>query len=308
MSSSQKNFLKTLHHLRLAFNNPALNAELPVHSDHNSVSKILRNGMAVVGFVALEDYLKKRTGEVLGLISNSGRKFNDLPFELQYATTRSLINSLPHLLKLQDSKIDKVDFIINQANKIASTSQVPFSLSEYSFGYNKSNISYQDVSEILKAFIIKDSWNQMSEISARLGFTAQNLVISFKNLSERRHSAAHDINANTPINDLIQYLTEAIGIAISFDALLTKAYKYIESNHIDYLKSKHVITADNIKLSTIKLIDEKWKYKREINTIASRSNIDKLKVVNYAKNFSAQNNETLVIFNENGVVEKWICN
>lgn len=308
MSIAQQNFLATINHLGLAFNNPTLIDAPPPNINHNSVAKILRNGMAVVGFVTLEDYIKKRTSEILELVSNSGRNFSDLPIKIQFSTTNNLIKSFPHLLKHQATKNDKISFITNEASKLASTANTPFDFSEFTFGYNKSNVSKEDISEILNSFYIHDCWNQMSQISSRIGLTGQSLEISYSNATTRRHSAAHDLNANTPINDLTQFLNEAIGFAISFDALLMKAYKNILNNNAGYLNGKIVVEGNDVKLSTVKLIGPKWKYKKESNTIATRSNSQKQDVLNFASNSASLNNETLIIFDNNNKIEKWISN
>ena len=308
MSIAQENFLTRLNHLRLAFSNNTLVDKPPSNIEHNNVAKILRNGMAVVGFVTLEDFIKSRTGEILNLVSNSGRNFTDLPLKLQFATTNNLIKAFPNLLKFQETKADKISLILDQASSLASTSNTPFNLSEYTFGYSKSNISKQDIVEILKSFNIHDCWNQMSQISSRLGLTGQNLEISFSNATTRRHSAAHNINANTPINDLTQFLTEAVGFAIAFDSLLIKAYKFIFNNENNYLDGTTVVSNNDVNLSTIKLEGNKWKFKREINSMATRSSTTRQQIIDFGQNFSSNNDETLVIFNSHGVIEKWISN
>lgn len=305
MPSAQEIFINKINYLRLSFSNSTLNDLPPPNPDHNNVAKILRNGMAVIGFVTLEDFIKRRTGEILNTISGTGLNFSQLPTGIQYSTTVDLLKSLSRLVKLKETTSDKILFIQDEAKNIASTILPPLSLSGFTFGYSKSNISKDDVPAILKAFRINDGWNQMSIISSRIGLTGLDLGNSFKNAANRRHAAAHDVNANTPINDLNQFIKEAIAIAVSFDIIISESVRLINSRNVDYLTRNRIINNTDVKINYVKKDSNFWKYIKESNTRATRRNRTKSVLIPFAEADTIANQENLIIYNDVGQIERW---
>jgi hypothetical protein len=308
MPTAKDTFLERIKYIRKSLGIQALNDTLPINAEHNNIAKLLRNGMAVVGFVSLEDYLKRRSGEALSLIGTFPIPFDDLPAKLKYSTTVDVIQALIKLVKLQSSEQDQISFIQAQTSKIASTANTAYDLSEFAFGHKSSNLNSEEIKTLLKAYNIQNAWNLMSAISSRIGLTGLPLENSFKNAADRRHKAAHDAHSNIPVGDLVQFINEALAIAITFDSLLTKALKKIEALDANYIAGNVNIQATDVSLSSIKLENGLWKYKKETRAVSLKNNVVKNDLLAYAIPRAQQNGETLLIYDEYNLIANWICN
>ena len=135
--------------------------------------------------------------------------------------------------------------------------------------------------------------------------TTRDLSNSFKNASQRRHLAAHDINAVTPINDLNQFINEALATAITFDLLLSQCLKLIRLRNRDYIHNDKIVSSEDIKINFIKLQDRLWKYRKENNSRSTRTDSSKTSLLSFAENDTRLKNENLIIFDNNGFIESW---
>jgi len=305
MPTAKNNLIERLVYLRKTLLLDTLNDKSTSQVEHNNIAKFLRNGLAVVGFVAIEDYLKKRTSEILNEISRTTVPFNNLPEKLQYSSTVGSLNSLIRLVKYEPTRADEISFVQLQTSVIASTANTAYDLSEYSFGYKNPNINSADIAQIMGSFYIKDSWRHMTRISSRIGLTSFPLDNSFENAAIRRHRAAHNSTTNTPIVDLEQFISEAFGIAISFDSLLVKSLNLISAHNSTYLTGGILIDNAMVNLSFIKKENGLWKYKRENQARAIKNNTDKTILKQLVIPLAQSRNETLIIYDGNGHVEEW---
>ncbi|QMU26653.1 hypothetical protein [Adhaeribacter radiodurans] len=305
MPSAKQNFLDRIIHIRKSLEIDTLNDRTSNHIEHNNIAKILRNGIAVVGFVALEDFIKSRTGEILSEIGLTTVPFNSLPEKIRLSTTLETLNSLNRVSKLETSINDRIQLIQNEARKIASTVNPTFELTQYAFGYKNSNISADEIKEILSSFLIKDPWRKMTIVSSRLGLTSLPLDNSFKNAALRRHQAAHLGSSSIPINDLKQYVKEAFGIVISFDCLISKCLLEIRNHNVSYLNNSFSINDSHIKLGFINFDSNKWKYKKENQSRATRTNIDLNILKSEVISLASRSGECLVLYDKDNNVVDW---
>jgi hypothetical protein len=307
MPTARQSFIERIDHLEKSLNVDTLNDHVATDVVHNNIAKLLRNGLAVVGFVAIEDFIKKRTGEVLKEIGTTTVAFGSLPVKLKYSVTVDVLQALSRIVKNEQTLEDEIALIQTEALKISSTANTAYDLTEYAFGYKYSNLNNGEIKNILTAFSIKDGWGNMTSISSRIGLTAFPLNNSFDNAAIRRHKAAHVAHSNTPINDLSQYVSEAYGIAISFDSLITKALIQIKSHNANYLLGNLEIDQSFIKLSFIKYENGVWKYKRENNSRSLRNDSDKASLIAWVIRKAQTNEETLIIYDEANNITDWIC-
>lgn len=307
MPTARQSFIERIDHLRKSLSVDTLNDQVATNIVHNNIAKLLRNGLAVVGFVAIEDFIKKRTGEILSEIGTTTVPFSSLPLLLKYSVTVDVLQALSRIVKNEQTPEDEIAFVQTEASKISSTSSAAYDLTEYAFGYKYSNINDGEVKNILKAFSINDGWGNMTAISSRIGLTALPLNNSFKNAAIRRHKAAHVAHSNTPINDLSQYVSEAYGIAIAFDSLITKALTHIRRHNANYLAGNLIIDQSFIRLSFIKYENGTWKYKRENNNRSIKNDNDKATLIAWVIIRAQANEETLVIYDETNNITDWLC-
>lgn len=308
---AQEIFIDRLSVLNSTLSTESLSERPPTEIEHNQMALILRNGLAVVGFAALEDFIKSRTSEILSLIGTSTSiPFDKLPPKLQSATTFDSINAISFQLSLLDSDSAKLSYVLDSAIKIASTQNTNYNLIEHAYGYSQSNVNHETIKTILGNFQIDNPWVQMTKLASRLNLVALPLEETFKNASRRRHKAAHVAHASTPLNDLRQFVKEAFAVAVSFDCLISNALYKIKVSDSDYLNQTNPrkIKESDINFRFIKFDNKLWKeYPTEKAVRAYRKNADFNLIQPNALIRAQKNLQTLVSFNSNGLISKWDC-
>ncbi len=120
---------------------------------HNEKVRMLRNGLAIIGYTILEDFIKKRTGEVLKEVGRTGVSFNRLPEKLRETATFSALKGvLARADVLKRASEDFTSYVQRETGYLASTSSSVYEFSEFSLGWDKSNLSATDISDFLAIF------------------------------------------------------------------------------------------------------------------------------------------------------------
>ena len=306
MPNAKSQFLERIGSLRQSIEIEAVSNKSLAEALHNRVAKMLRNGLAVVGFAALEDFIKSRTSEVLDNVGSTGVQFKDLPEKLKEATTHGAISALSYQLSLR-SKTDRTAYIQEHAQKLASTATTAYELTPHALGYGQANLHDQSVKDILKAFGIPDPWGQMTTLGSRLGLVALPLEETFRGATIRRHKAAHVANADTPQSDLRQYVKESLAIAIGFDWLITSAYNKLSSHDLSYLSGATAIDAATMRMRFVRKNSNNWKEYLESSSRAVRVSNERPALLGLARSRAVQNKNLLVIYDDQGQVESWEC-
>jgi hypothetical protein len=272
--------------------------------EHNKVARMLRNGLAVVSFAALEDFIKKRCSEVLSEVGRTSIAFDQLPEKLREASTYGVIESLKFQMSIRE-KPEKMSYVQEQAIKIASTTQSNFQLSEHIFGYDRSNVTADIIKRTLSSFHVNDPWREMSNFSRRLSLTSLPLEETYKSAAQRRHKAAHVASADTPESDLHQFISEAYAISITFDVLIGSAFKKIACMDSSFLCGDEKIQSSNIEFGTVKFLNGKWKYHKEGAARATKVSSELDSLLEDAKQLAFRRNELLVIYDKSHRITNW---
>lgn len=273
---------------------------------HNDVARLLRNGLAVVGFAALEDFLKSRTSEVISEVGRTHVPFRDLPEKLRFATTFEAISALSYQLSIR-AKTDRVAYIQEHAQKIASTATGAYELTPHALGYDQANLGDDAIRTVLKSFLIDDPWGEMTRLASRIGLVALPLEETYKTAALRRNRAAHVAHADTPQTDLIQFTKEALAIAISFDALLSRALSRMYAVDHAYLRGTRRISAASISIRFVKLENGFWREMTEGRATAVKVDRNFDVLVPLTRTRAANSKDLLVIYNTEGVIQGWEC-
>ena len=187
-------------------------------------ARLLRNGLAVVGFAILEDFIRARIDELLEHVEQSPLPFTDLPTKLQQACTEGVAHALAYQVqRLRSTSEEVTDLIQETGGALASTSTTDYKLSRLAFVSKRSNLNREDVKQLLAAFHVKNGWSEMDNLARRAGFGAISLRDDFRNAMLRRHAAAHNASHDAPVTDLQAYTLQAVAVAFSFDSLLSRA-------------------------------------------------------------------------------------
>jgi len=266
---------------------------------------MLRNGLAVVGFAALEDFIKSRTSEALDDVGRTGVPFKSLPEKLKSAVTYEAISALSYQLSIRQ-KSDRMAYVQEQALKLASTASAVYELTPHAFGFSQSNVQEETVKSILKSFLVDDPWNEMTRIASRLGLVALPLQETFKSAAVRRHKAAHVAHADTPQTDLIQFIKEALAIAISFDALLSKAVSRLKKHDAKYLRGDS-LNASFVRIRMIKMDRGLWKEFVEGRHRAIKVNAGLPELLPQTRTRASSAEDLFVQLSDDGAVAAWEC-
>lgn len=305
MTSSKTDFIERIRCLSSSIETEAVQNRTLTDREHNSIARMLRNGLAVVSFASLEDFIKKRSSEAMAEVSNCTIPFAELPEKLQRATTYEVLSALNYQLSLLD-RDDKPSYVQEHALKISSTATSNYEFSAHTFAHSQANISNSVIGDILKCFNVDDPWRQMSQMASNLGLTATlSLSEVFKSASLRRHRAAHVAGADTPPTDLKQFVKEAFAIAITFDALLSKSIQKLLENDDDFLRNGIKLNVNDVQIRTIKFVDNRWKEYKGNNVRAFRTS-DNLDILSReARRRASLSKELIVEFDEVGLVNWW---
>lgn len=306
MPSAREDYLNRMHSFKNSLSVETIKSKSLTETVHNDIARLLRNGLAVVAFAALEDFIKNRTSEVLSQIGSSNVRFSELPEALQYAATYKAISALGYQIRIRRDKSDKVSYIQDHATKIASTSTTPYAITPHAFGYDQANLGDEAVSDILKAFFVDNPWQQITHISSRLNLTALPLKDAFFNAASRRNQAAHVASANIPELDLSTFVNESFGIAAAFDVLISEGLKKIQERSLAHLRGQRTTSESDIKFRFLRQSrGEEWKEFLEGTTRAFRKSSDYNILVHDARHRSDSKGEYLFVFNAAGTLIAW---
>lgn len=223
MSSARSELLDRLAVFKDSLTESAIADGTPADTKKNDVARMLRSGLAVLAFAITEAFIRDRTGEALRSFSNVDLKFNDLSEKLQQAVTISAMQGVLFRSKYQE-KINQISWILGELPLIANAASNISHLSPYAFGQASSNLSEEDLTNILAAFGVGGGWAAISEVAKRIGLGGVlDYAQTFKELARRRHVAAHDVSVKIPLNDLNESVNIILGICCSFDLLLSHA-------------------------------------------------------------------------------------
>ncbi|WP_156466471.1 hypothetical protein [Rhizobium sp. Leaf306] len=226
MSRARSDFIERVAAFKLALDVQHLIELAPTEVEHNTRARMLRNGLCVVGFTMLEDFIKSRADEVIEKVGQGPIAFSQLPERLQHLGTIDVLDGLrQQTRRMMSDKLDALPMVQHHSQQIASTVNAQFQLSFLGFGRDASNLNSTAVKGLLRTFQIKDGWGQIGHVGGRIGFGIPSMEQSFVNASKSRHAAAHEIRANTLLATLRTTINDAVAIALGYDLLLSKAIR-----------------------------------------------------------------------------------
>lgn len=196
----------------------------PTEVDHNERARILRNGLAVVYFAALERFLKSRFVEVLAAVDANMVPFQDLPLGLQRAGREGVAKALAAQLRIRSlSESERELLVLDASRAIASTGSSSYELSALFFGGEQSNLTKASINDALGVLNVAGGWGALGTVASAAGLDHPSLADSFHSLAKARHEAAHDSTADIGVAALGSFGHTATAVALSFDALATRA-------------------------------------------------------------------------------------
>jgi hypothetical protein len=187
-------------------------------SEHNRKATVIRNGLAVSLFNALEHFLRERYSELLSKLSATKLTYSDFPESLkQFLTVRAVGGLNGHLTRLERS--ERLSAFETHIEQLGGATLAPPRFSPLAFGYERSNINQSDISASLSAFGARHAWRLMASVCTRAGLNRLDLGTDFDNLSKMRNRAAHNASASIDSSSLTSAVDIVRGIAFGFDVI-----------------------------------------------------------------------------------------
>lgn len=308
--TARQKFLDRIETFKNALDSEIMISQGLGDSEHNKRARILRNGLAIIGFTILEDFLKTRTGEVLSQVSSVGVEkvsFERLPQSLKDASIFDALQGLAVYVKQNRNSMDNaISFVQEHTAKIANTQTDAYELSPFSMGWVQSNLTHENISNSLRIFGIKGGWNAIQKVTSLANVTLPSPQESFKNAALRRHKAAHDASADSLYNDLLNYIQESTAIAFSFDTLITKSLYFISKQDKGYLKNnKDFINADNILIKFILYKNNVWHRYEALDQESIDSNSNYQELVDNFRNTTINEDKVILVKNDSNIIIDW---
>lgn len=307
MHSTARNEL--LSRLRI-FNNTLLEENLIdkplIEIDHNSRARLLRNGLSIIAFNVLEDFIKNRINELLIFIANTGISFIDLPEKMQEATLLNSVGGTHYVAKrMKSNQEDWKLFIQTESNKLASSVNINFELSSKGFGHDKSNLDAEDIKKFLNIFQVDGAFQSIESITNNIGCTLLGSNTFFQNAAKRRHTAAHDPNAESLYTDLETYGIAVKSFALAFDFLIARAACFIRERNRQYINAGRKVQPTDI---AIRFIRKQGVLFKEMSATNSRPILNlntEVEAVNSLINRANYRHEMIVVVDYPNKVHSW---
>jgi len=312
MASSKINFISRIDTFDSiihphSYDDIRLNSKSLTETLHNEKVRMLRNGMSIIGYTILEDFIKRRTGEILKEISLTSCNFNALPDKLKDAVTYSALKGInTRAESLKRNSEDYMTFIQNETGFISSTKNSVYEFSEYSVGWDKSNLNSNDISDILGIFNVDGGWSSIQLLSSRINSSILQPNQVFKNFAMNRHKSAHNTDADSLLTDLESFIVQSKTIAFCFDSLLNRSLAYIKQNNQSFLNTSLKTKPLDIKIRYLIEVNGSWKeYSNDNFSRAYRTNTDYETILQEAKLRATSNKEVLIVKYANNQIRDW---
>lgn len=245
MSQARRDYLATVASLESAIDSPSAIDGLPHEVDHNNAARLIRRGLMVVSYSALEDFLKGRTDEVLATVASGHVPFSDLPEPLRQMTTESALESLTRTFRRIRAAGDDVMQVVHQvAGEVASTASAAYALSGYGFGRGEANLSSEFIKKMMMGFNLNNPWGQVNLLSQRANLGAGNLEAELKTYLQKRNEAAHTSIANVESSHLQSFRAVSVAIAFGFDNAISRAARLLSRGDPRILSARFDAEAD----------------------------------------------------------------
>ncbi len=201
--SAKTELFGRLEYLNATVNEPFLIDNGIGQNQHNGIASLLRNGLGIVAFNILEDFIK----------------------------TKGALDALVFRAKMfKRNGHDWQTLIQDEAEKIHSTKNTTFQLSDLSLVSSGSNVTSDEIKEVIKAFGIDGGWTRLGDVATQINSGIPALAQAYKNAASRRHSAAHSATFQYGYQWLEDIENDIISISAAFDILLTARCRQVDSN------------------------------------------------------------------------------
>ena len=305
MSNSRRAFIKRTRQLLEVVGLPLLVGQSSPKPQ--AASTVLCNGVAIISFLSIEQFLRERMSEVLIAIGTSRRAFRLLPKATRKELTVSTVDALRYRRKILATQhnMDETLLYARQLRAFGTYDKVLFKVGNLHSGWSIANLGPEQVSGLLKSLQIKNGWNEINVMLQRVGSTMPDSKAVYQSAEQRRHKAAHDPEANVPINDLTGFVKDSVAIGMAFDLLLSGAAYRIMAGTI---AGDNMYTTNNdmrLRFVDRSIKNKMWSERLENGSKAICTNNALGVVEKLAKKRAGLQKQSVVIRETNGSIRRW---
>ncbi|MFM0243649.1 hypothetical protein [Paraburkholderia sediminicola] len=283
------------------------------YASTRSAEYLQLNGLHVVSFSLLEDFLRRRTLEVLTSIGKANVKFEYFPDNMKLHLLQETFKGINFYLgrKTTENKLDTLLIDILSINT-AADENLAYMPSEFSFGRSQSNISLTQVVAFLESFGVSVSAT-FSSLIARLRYEHLGSPEGiFSRLAENRNMAAHAFNLNFNLVEFINDVKIAFKVlAFVYDTSLSHSLFQIKQAAIKGEPIKD-FNADTICLKSVRYdsLKGEWQVMRQIGENEDQQKPIKEKNLHAKldafRNGKHDKEDTVYVINSAGALQTWI--
>jgi hypothetical protein len=313
MSIAREDFLLAMSSLQVAtakISSPAIGTNAS-----RSAEYLQLNGLHVVAFALLEDFLKRRTLEVLREAGKAKVRFDFFPESLKLHVLQESFKGINFYLSRKiaagENRLENLIIEILSLHTTADNNS-DFEPSDFCFGKSQSNISLAQITNFLDALGMSSSL-VFSKIMERMQLEhLGSAELIYARLAENRNSAAHAFNVDF---DLINFLNDIrIGyrlIAFIFDTALSQAIHTLKNAAVANIVYE-CPTAEEIPLRAIRFdsIKREWQVARQLgdneyqlDSIKEKGLASKLEAMKRSKH---DKDDSIFVINNEGALHTWL--
>ncbi|EFC83289.1 hypothetical protein FrEUN1fDRAFT_3563 [Parafrankia sp. EUN1f] len=306
MSKAREIILQRLATTGSAIQEPLLIDRTLTDNEWNDRARLLRNGLMVVAFNSLEDFVRQRTAELLSFASRTTLKFADLPAELRKASVLHAFQSAHAYAQMAARQgEDAMAILQTVAAEVASTVAGPLSISRYSLGYKGSNVTKDEIGGMLKTLNVRDAWREIASLSSRAGLGVIAIDTSYDQAQRLRNAAAHRPDAGVQPTDLGSFCQTAFAVAFGFDVLASRAARLIHEGDRTFVDQPQQKVSGSVKLLFVDERGGEFFVKREGGSRSLKRFTDRESAWNDAVTRARQSWEVVVERNQAGSPVRW---
>lgn len=307
MSTALDDFLATVRELEKIVQ--TLGAAPLVPGSSRGANILQLSGLQVVAFSALEDFLRRRTLEVISSLGRDGFTFDELPEKLRLFVLEGTIAGVSHVLGKTEAD-DRITLLQLEGLLLGATSDEAktFIPSEFFFGRSQSNLSTSNIKSLLEALNVNGGWACLTDIAAIAGFAHLGPPDQiFTRVAGNRHRAAHSFGAEYKVAEFTADIKTSIRVlAFAFDTCINQVtYKLKESKirNLEYTAFNSI--ALMLRVFRFNPIAKNWQVTRG-KTVKRIQKGQTEKYLNDYVEVSKKSGETLLVLDSLGSPEKWI--
>lgn len=258
-SSARATFLTQLDAYTVAVQGQHLLKTSPPDQRKDEAARLARNGLAVVGFALLEDFIRNRCSELVAHMSRGPASFAELPRGLRSAASEGVLSTLlAEVRQRRRNDDDPLELIQDTGRSLASTRTGALEISPLALLWDGSNLNSEDLKSILRALGVKDAWGKMSALCRAAGFGVLDARRTFDDFARNRHHAAHVADHDASVLAIRSLPRSALAVAFAFDALASKAAHLCYLARSDYLLDDFDLIATDVPLRFLDDRGGKW--------------------------------------------------